>query len=75
MVILLPPPPPELASALELSMNQVQAIMIQQAATLDAQLHDFLCSGAMPRDLSLVKDRDVHRFDMPWRPPAPLRIR
>lgn len=60
---------------LERTMKAVHAAMLQQAAITETQLHDFLCSGAMPRDLSLVHDHDRYRFDEPWRPPAPLRIR
>lgn len=67
--------PSDLAAAHERCMNQVAAYAFQQAWQLEQQLHNFLCSGTMLRDLSLVEDYDLRRFDEPWRPPAPLRIR
>ena len=66
---------PELDAALKRSMDTAFAEELRAAMVLQAQLNDFLCSGAMLRDLSLVQDYDPHRFDMPWRPPAPRRIR
>ncbi len=71
----LAPLSPEMEAIRIRTMEAINAEYRRAAMVLEAQLHDFLCSGAMPRDLSLVQDREVHRFDEPWRPPAPLRIR
>lgn len=66
---------PELEAIHKRTMDAIIAEHHRAAIVLEDQLHDFLCSGAMPRDLSLVKDYDPNPFSLEWRPPAPLRIR
>lgn len=66
---------PELDALFAAKMDAIRAEEHRAAMVTEAKLLDFLCSGAMLRDLSLVQDYDPHRFDEPWRPQAPLRIR
>lgn len=66
---------PELDALLAAKMDAIRAEELRAAMVTETRLLDFLCSGAMPRDLSLVQDYCPSRWDMPWLPPAPLRIR
>lgn len=70
-----PPMSPELEAIQKRTMEAIAAEYRRAAMVLEDQLLDFLCSGAMPRDLSLGQDRDTMRFDVEWRPTPPLRIR